>query len=331
MSEPMRELLLGYLLGALDDPEQDVVESRLQFDPLWRHELGELRKRLAKVDAVCPYYEPPAGLAQRTCEAIFSQPAVSAGRARDAMSPSAGPPVHAPALRLYDATAVCCIAVAAILLLMPAISSARFNAQVAACQDNLRELGMALTRYSENNNGYFPRVPTEGRLAVAGIYAPTLVRNGLLHEARKVICPASAMAGLPDFKLPPLEQLDRMSGQQLAETLPTLGGSYGYSLGHVEEGRYRDIRNERRPSFAIMADAPTFSLAGRSVNHLGYGENVLFEDGHVRFVTSSRPLGNDDIFSNDDGDIAAGLHSNDSVVVPSATTPLALPAPALNQ
>ena len=48
---------------------------------------------------------------------------------------------------------------------------------------------------------------------------------------------------------------------------------------------------------------------------------MLFEDGRVRFVTTSRPTGLDDIFRNDNDEIAAGRHRNDSVIVPSATAP----------
>ena len=320
MSTPMQELLLGYLLGALDDAEQELVETRLQFDPQWREELGRLRERLARLDAAYMQYEPPAGLAQRTCDRIFGRPAARARQA--ALTPAGAAPAGGSRFRAFDVTAAACIAVAALLLVLPAINTSRFNSQVTTCQDNLRELGGGLATYSEQNGGYFPRVPTRGKLAFAGVYAPTLAQHGLLHETRKVICPASPQAEEADFHLPSLAELEQLPHEELDRLLPVVGGSYGYSLGHVEDGRYRDVKNEGRASFALMSDAPDpLSPEGLGRNHGGQGENVLFEDGHVQFVTTSRPTGLDDIFSNDDGDIAAGLHRHDSVIVPSATSP----------
>jgi hypothetical protein len=165
-------------------------------------------------------------------------------------------------------------------------------------------------------------VPTRGRKAAAGIYAPTLARNALLDESRRVLCPGSPLAGRGDFRLLDLDELDGISETALEQFRPMLGGSYGYSLGHLAGGVYRDTRNLRRPFFAILADAPSATLPGRSVNHGGRGENVLFEDGRVRFVTCRRPLGLDDIFCNDRGQVLAGLHANDAVIAPSAAAPL---------
>ena len=84
---------------------------------------------------------------------------------------------------------------AASLLVLPAIHSSRFSAQLAACQDNLRKVSFALNNYSQRHQGFFPLVPPEGRLAVAGIYAPTLLRGGFLTESQTVVCPGSALGG----------------------------------------------------------------------------------------------------------------------------------------
>jgi hypothetical protein len=73
-----------------------------------------------------------------------------------------------------------------------------------------------------------------------------------------------------------------------------------------------------------MADAPSLSLPNRQTQHHGgRGQNVLFEDGHVAFLTSSQPCDSaDDIFANDHHLVAAGDHQNDSVIAPSGTAPM---------
>ena len=50
MTDSVREQLLGYLLGALEDSEQQEVETRLKDDPQWHRELTLIRNRLQDHD-----------------------------------------------------------------------------------------------------------------------------------------------------------------------------------------------------------------------------------------------------------------------------------------
>ena len=94
-------------------------------------------------------------------------------------------------------------------------------------------------------------------------------------------------------------------------------GSYGYPLGYTEDGVYHGTRDLGRTYFALVADTPGSdpSNGRQSLNHGGRGQNVLFECGGVRFVTSPRPDPSaDHIYINDGGFEAPGLHYNDSVI-----------------
>ena len=71
-TDPMHQQLLGHLLGALDDDEQEWVEARLEHDEEYRRRWVELRRRLAPLLAVRPDFEPPPGLAERTCRLVAS-------------------------------------------------------------------------------------------------------------------------------------------------------------------------------------------------------------------------------------------------------------------
>ena len=72
-----------------------------------------------------------------------------------------------------------------------------------------------------------------------------------------------------------------------------------------------------------MSDAPNLNAANlQSANHGGRGQNVLFESGARAIPHHDQPPGsNDDIFTNDDGQVAAGLNPNDSVLGSSGTSP----------
>jgi hypothetical protein len=324
MIDAVREELLGHLLGALEDSEQELIENRLKGEPDLLRELAEVRRQLLPLLAIEAEAVPPPGLAKRTCQFVFSHPATSRAPQRRTMSATAAVSGWIGGLRWIDITVAVALFVVAALLLFPAIQGSRFRAQVAACQDNLRYLGMALTQYSERHDQYFPRIPTHGRLAAAGIYAPTLLGEECLTEASRVVCPTSALADGEEFHLPSLDEVEQAPREEIEHLRRCMGGSYGYVLGHVVDGVYHDTKNLRRATFALMADAPSPTAPDhRSLNHGGQGQNVLFEDGHVLYLTCSRLCeSGDDFFTNDDGQIDAGTSLNDAVIVPSPTPPI---------
>ncbi|MDA1049140.1 MAG: DUF1559 domain-containing protein [Planctomycetota bacterium] len=322
MNDQIREQLLGYLLGALDDAERIDVEQQLAANPDWRDELESIALTLEPLAETYEEFDPPAGLAERTCSLIA---------ARTTVTP-AGKGLH-PATRaetrgrnrwsMADAVVMAGICLAGAMLFFPAISQSRYAARLQACQNNLRELGLALIDYSEKaGQGYFPAVPVEGNRAVAGIYAPVLLDAGYLTDESKLICPSSALAPRMDvWELPSLDEIDQASGRTLILIQRSIGGSYGYNLGVVINGRHLAPRNFGRTYFALMADAPSLLLAGhRSTNHGGRGDNILYEDGHIRYVVEHRYEG-DDPFVNRLGWMEAGIDADDAVVAPSFTPP----------
>jgi hypothetical protein len=331
----VEQQLLGYLLGALDDAEQDAMEEELQRDSQLREQLVMLRQRLEPLrDMRGEDDDPPAGLARRTCELVVAYAATHSEQSPAMLPPpplvpGGASPVAPPvgpwgAGRPWtwpDLTVVAGIVLAALAVIFPAIQSSRFRAQLFTCQDHLRQLGQSLTQYSVRHRGVFPQVPQQGTLAAAGVYAPVLLGDGFLDDKRWVLCPSSPLAADSQFRVPSLDELRSAQGAELARLRAVMGGSYGYSLGYTEDGRYRPTRNLGRAHFALMADAPSHSLPGyQSLNHGGRGQNVLFEDGHVTFLTSPKAPGpNDDLFVNDIGAVAPGRHCNDSVIGASDT------------
>lgn len=332
----MRQDLLGYLLNALDEPERQRVFEALQKDPQLRQELEHLRRDLRPLDATNCDYVPPAGLADLTCDLVAGyaeQHAVD-------VPPAAGPrPACAWRRRLAarescvpahgwstaDAIVVAGVLLAISLIFFPVMARSRYLSQVAQCQENLRQLGIALAGYSEQHDGFFPGIPLSGPRAFAGIYAPMLLESQRLENPRIVLCPGSRLAVQNvDFRIPSLGEFDEAEGIQLLMLQRIAGGSYGYTLGNMTTEGYRTPRNRVRQYFALLADAPSLHLPGRqSVNHGGRGQNVLFEDQHVEFLLTphSEPLG-DDLFRNRFGYVEAGTDEADSVVVPSNVSPL---------
>jgi len=210
-----------------------------------------------------------------------------------------------------------------VFVLFGAIHYSRLRQEITQCQENLRRLGGGLIQYSELHQQQFPAIPTEGPLALAGMYGPILISGGFVPDWQAFWCPGAARRGMTPTPIPSVAQLERMDPEQRRRLLPRLGGAYGYSLGYMEAGQYRAPRNRHRAYFALLADAPSPEHpACQSFHHGGHGQNVCFEDGHVKFVVGCRlPASSDHLFLNHYGLIAPGIGPEDAVIAPGTARP----------
>jgi hypothetical protein len=316
----MRDQLLGYLLGALEPSEQEEVEARLMEDAQLQDALERLREKLTLLDDGCEdgdgEYEPPSGLAARTCKYVAARAVVAPKAPACGTGPLGG-------WRVQDMIVGSGVFLAACMLIFPAIAHSLSAARVTNCQNNLRAIGLAMGAYSDFHAGQFPFVPEQGPLAVAGIYGPILVDLRLI-EGPMLICPASPLADQgSEFMVPRLVQVVGASAAELPVLQSRMGGSYGYTLGYYVDGRYRGHRNLGRPQFALMADAPGEPTGQLSPNHTGTGQNVLFEDLHVAWLKQCRLMGcGDHIYVNGLGYVGAGINADDAVIGHSSARPL---------
>lgn len=224
------------------------------------------------------------------------------------------------AWQVQDFIVVAAVAMLAVSMVAPALLASRNQARLAACQDNLRRIGMGLFNYAEAHQNRLVPIARTGPLNVAGAYAPVLKSGQFVEDDRVFYCSAAVQQNLSQVgtipNLAELEKAYRENSQQLTELQALMGGSYGYSLGHYEDDKYVGPMNLGRSFRVIMADAPNYALASRaSANHGGSGLNMLFEDGSVRFSeTASAGAAGDSIFVNRNGLVAAGIDVQDSVI-----------------
>ena len=347
MKHPSQEDLLGYVLGALDAQEQRDLQLQIDADPELEEKLLEIKSSLVPLEYLDGGSAPRPGLARRTSEMVanfqtqlsqetahrhpVTDQVFADGLVAGAAAASVG--IQPASMSIMDRVTaprswaltdmLVGVAAAAVLvsLLLPAISYTRFNSRVVACQNNLRCLGNAMLAYSDMNaDGQFPQIPVEGNLSGSGFYAVQLKESGLLPEDDTVLCQGRSQTRSAFF-IPSREQLNAAFGPRLESLRRTMGGDYGFTLGYIENEQYHCASNQGRTNFIILSDMPSQKLDGRqSANHGGYGQNCLFEDGHVEFV-KGHSYGEDPIFENDHGIVAPGAHSNDSVIAPSHLRP----------
>lgn len=321
-----REQLLGYLTGALDDAETERLAAQLRNDASLCDEMRALRRQLDLLDAAKPQYTPPMGLARRTCEFVFAQARRLARRPRRrVMSDCVTPPGWIERYRLVDVVVSACILVLAGLVVMPAIQTSRFHARLITCEDNLRELGVALTHYSQRHNGSLPQIPVSDTLAGTDINAPPkLTESGWLNHRQRLLCPDSQPTLRRAFRGPSLTELDAAPSRQSPGLRQVMGGSDGYPLGYPVEPATQQPYRLQRGYFAIPADAASGAIASpQTSNHAGRGQNVLFEDGHVECLTTTQPDSvSNDVSLSDKGQVAGSTPSNSPLILPDIAAPL---------
>ena len=278
---PTREHLLGYLLGALEPDERAEVERELSRDALLRDELRRLEDCVGRIGLADEpeHYSPPARLAARTCEYVELQ---SQNLVRPAKAPfsSVASPVEVLESRRFtwvDLLTAAAVLIAGFALFFPALSHARVQAQIATCQNHLRQAGLALQQHAVlDEQRQFPRIAPRGNRNRAGIYAPTLVNNQLVLDPRTFVCPTGYYGmNLDQYESPSWNQLDGATGEELRRLHEAMGGDFGYNMGYTEGGQLVAPRDERRANYPLLTDKPS---DGRPV-HEGLRPDFVWPTG----------------------------------------------------
>ncbi len=158
-------------------------------------------------------------------------------------------------------------------ILLPALGRARESARRTQCASNLKQIGLAINMYANDNNGAFPTGGNSGTTAGASTTAATELESiGKLFDAyitdRKVFRCTSDTAVSETSVL----TLTTTPSTFLASTC-----SYGYDDNHISSDD---------PGVAIAADAKGTGTT-LSDNHNQKGQNVLYLDGHVEWKGTS--------------------------------------------
>jgi hypothetical protein len=319
----MREQLVGYVLGALDDHERRDVEAALadpQRGASLQRDLDVVRSAVAPLDRDRGPMGAPAGLAGRTLAFVAAQTAEPRPAIRP-LSPAAD--VVRPRGRAWlDRALMAATALAACVLVLPLVRQAVDDARERRKERNLQHLSNALQGYAEAH-GFYPTPPGEGPLSRAGLYAPTLVADErIVADDGTVLVPGSALANRGRHRVPTLAELEAAVGTpRFEELVREMGGDYGYTLGHRDEqGVLQPNRNRRRFDHPLLADDPDHTDE-KSDNHPDGIHHILYEDGHVARLRADGLHRGDHLYRNHDGKVAAGTDADDAVIGDSEDKP----------
>jgi hypothetical protein len=317
-AKAMREELIGYLLGAIDEPDSRRVETALadpEKGPALRRDLERLQVALKPLSRDQGFIAAPPGLARRTMRFVESHAHAAPLPMPRAFTPEAGSGSGAGPRAWLDRMIMAATALAACVLVGPLLLDAIQESRARRAERNLQKTSGALQGYAESHR-VFPTPPDSGPLSRAGLYAPTLVsEHRLVADDGTLLCPDTPLARSGTFRVPTLDELKAAVGTpQFDEMIRTMGGDYGYTLGHRDaQGVLQPNKNLRREHHPLMADAPD-TCGEKSSNHPGGIHYILFEDGHVERVFQDDVHRDDHLFKNHAGKTAAGVDAEDAVI-----------------
>ncbi|MBN1437230.1 MAG: DUF1559 domain-containing protein [Sedimentisphaerales bacterium] len=160
-----------------------------------------------------------------------------------------------------------------ISILLPSLSQARRQAKRAVCMSGMRQLGIGLLEYQMDYEEYpYERIKFEGIVFGEGLSA--LWTLGLITDPEAYWCPSDQSQ-----KEPP-ETIDNNS--ENSDNSAKQSYMYMYAYGDVADR----IKRQVRPAELSIVEEPYGGIAEYTIwgNHNPDGSNVLFLDGHVKWV-----------------------------------------------
>jgi prepilin-type processing-associated H-X9-DG protein len=336
----MREDLMAYVLGELDESARQQIERELANDPELKREIARIRRCLCDTPSTRPGAddELPTGLADRIahnlpawCADHSAEDDCLADEEEDfkRYAPSHGFTAGACSFSMVDMTVAMAVLLALGSLLMPALNSSRSNSQRLGCQNNLREMGVLLTQYAHDNQNYLPFVSPREH---AGAFAIRLASSDIASReqiARLLVCPASPLATQlrlegTRLSIPTIDEYFAARGEELLRIRRTSGGGYAVKVGYVKGPFYMLPRFYGSSMVPLLSDGPNVA-EGRTTgaNHGGNIINILYQDGRVQPQSTCVVASSDDhLYLSHEGQPYAGRAWNDTVMSPSHTSPL---------
>jgi prepilin-type N-terminal cleavage/methylation domain-containing protein/prepilin-type processing-associated H-X9-DG protein len=198
-------------------------------------------------------------------------------------------PLKHPGFTLIELLVVIAIIALLAALLFPAINMALERSRRSGCVNNLRQIGLALTQYADDHNGWLvlagPGAPTytDGALDNQWPFrqhVTNLAARGYIKDPRVWWCPSDKIDGSPASR--------KSSPATSFATFNSLGNcSYMYVAGYNINKTFEkpatapvmaDESNEQENGSATPEDMPDI---GPNDNHGDDFRNVLYLDGHV--------------------------------------------------
>jgi prepilin-type N-terminal cleavage/methylation domain-containing protein/prepilin-type processing-associated H-X9-DG protein len=161
-------------------------------------------------------------------------------------------------------------------MLLPALASAREKARRTQCLSNLKQIGLSIAMYADINNDRTPlwAPASTYKDVISGSMA---LMSNTLSSTKVMVCPSTSASAANDYN---------------SQNFTSVNVSYSYQTGLVWQSGVDNIVAWDKGVTGAQAGQPgwTLTVGGATGwvatgNHKDSGGNVLFNDGHVSFMT----------------------------------------------
>jgi len=179
------------------------------------------------------------------------------------------------------------IAIIAILaaMLLPALARAREQARRANCMSNLKQLGLTIHMFAQDNGEDFP--------GIAGGTTSTPL------DELNLLCTPIAYVTTMKLFICPSASTDKATTAATLNVLYPTGLSYAYAKACTEmtspdtclmvDQSARVVKTDAWDWVAVTRTGPPTQLkANYAINHMDEGVNALFVDGHVEWIVKNK-------------------------------------------
>jgi prepilin-type N-terminal cleavage/methylation domain-containing protein/prepilin-type processing-associated H-X9-DG protein len=190
-------------------------------------------------------------------------------------------------------------------ILLPVLSRARESARKTQCMSNVKQIGMGLIMYANENSETFPS-STASNPSMASI---NLLYDTYISDNKVFNCPSDTTV---------------TAATNAGMSVSTSGGSEYFTSAQCSYGYDRSHSQADDADVALLADRPPSSpdATTSTTNHNGRGQNVVYVDGHVEFVNSplagwytSDGTTRDNIYTNSAGGTGVSTVGTDTVIL----------------
>jgi len=190
-------------------------------------------------------------------------------------------------------------------ILLPVLSRARESARKTQCMSNVKQIGMGLIMYANENSETFPS-STASNPAMASL---NMLYDTYISDNKVFNCPSDTSV---------------TAATNAGMSVYTSGGSQAFTQTQSSYGYDRSHTQADDADVALAADRPpaTPSATASTANHNSRGQNIVYVDGHVEFVNSplagwysSDGTTRDNIYLNTAGSAAVSTGGTDTAIL----------------
>jgi hypothetical protein len=321
LSDDQKQLLFDHSIGLTSQSEsaqaEDLISSSQEAAAIHK----DLRAALAPLDSLEP--EPcPDGLAERTVSRLVGFAESGHEGLEQLLADEQSHPVTIKVGFWRNVGEMVAVAAAIMLIagvLLPVFNRGRHTYWKQRCQSQLSSIFQGLKSYVSDYDQRPPSVAAQPgqQWNTRCIYLP--VKLGYLRDAKLFICPGRGGSRTVRFDISRASEYSDFPSRESITYSPRRPCSASLSKQGLCEGAILADKNpifDDWPSQTDKKQLDEASLSYNSKNHRRKGQNVLYDDGRVEFLTIRR-LGTtqDDIFTLEN--MCPGSEVNECEMLPS--------------